>query len=148
MLCCLEVGRQFFLFVHVNLLFELLFTSALFLPFGLEGDHLLVGLLQLQCLLLLSFLFGVVKSLLELFLTSLLRFDSLVQVANLTLFYRLQSHRIIARLLNLLHKLILLLGQVIDSGEHLFLVLFRLIKLDAGDALRAYRPFGIIALLL
>ena len=97
---------------------------------------------------MLTLLLGDVKPLLELILTSLFCFNSVLQVANLTLLYRLQSHCVIARLLNLLHKLILLLGQVIDSGQHLLLVLFRLIELDTSNALRARRPLGIIALFL
>ena len=144
----LEIGGQFLLFVHVNLLLELLFASSLLFSLGFEGDHLLIRLLQLQCLLLLALLLGHIQALLQLFLAPLLRLDSMLQMAYLTLLNLLEPYRIVSRLLNLSHELVLLLGQVVHPRHHLLLVLFRLVVLLAGDALRAFRPSRIVVALL
>ena len=67
---------------------------------------------------------------------------------NLTLLDGLKSDSVISRLLYLLHELVLLLGQIVDSGQHLFLVFFRLSVLFSSDTLGALGAPGVVALFL
>lgn len=145
---CLKVLSQIFLLVLVNLQLELLLPLPFFFALVFERHHLFVRPLQLQRLLLLALLFRNVELFLEFILSSLLGLDPVLQVVYLALLDLLQPNRIVARLLDLLHELVLFFHQVVHSRQHLFLIFFCLLILVSSYSLWAFRAPGVDALLL